>query len=140
MDMVPALLDEITIRYIFVRSNFGFDADEDSNLLDFDEFLECLCRIALIIFGGGLTKDCQGGQTGETNRIFSKSAPRPPELLSEAQKHRLFGSHDAMSAHSVPGEHVVRMKTAATTFGNAASMQPVRDWIRRNPQVLFTQK
>jgi hypothetical protein len=137
MDIVPALLDEITIRYIFVRSNFGFDADDDANLLDFDEFLECLCRIALVIFGRDLTKDCEGGQTGETNRIFSVKAARPPEMLSEAQKHKLFGTD---ATEDVGRVKVVRLKPIVGTFGNAASMEGTREWIRRNPQALASLK
>lgn len=33
------MIGEEDLRFIFVRSNFGLDADDDPNLLDFQEFV-----------------------------------------------------------------------------------------------------
>lgn len=39
MDLCPKHIAEEVLRFIFVRSNFGLDADDDPNLLDFHEFV-----------------------------------------------------------------------------------------------------
>ena len=90
VDILPNLIGEEDVRFIFVRSNFGLDADDDPNLLDFQEFIECLCRIALTIYGQKILSECQGGQTGLTQRIFGQ-VMLDPKLAQADLTHRIFG-------------------------------------------------
>lgn len=117
--------------------------------------IECLCRIALTIYGQKLLVECQGGQTGLTNRIFGQvrpdsaniistgtlssltglpllqEAPRPAELLSPDAKRRFHGSGTTVWEK---GDAVIRLPTPKVVCGTVPNNESTRDWIRQHPQ------
>jgi hypothetical protein len=77
--MCPGLLDELSLRYIFAHANYGWDSDGDVEHLDYPEFLQCLCRVALVAFGSSLLQHAEPGQPGPLRGEGRRGAARGGE-------------------------------------------------------------
>ena len=65
MRICPLLLDELSLRYVFAHAKCGRDRDADAEHLDYDEFVESLCRAALVAYGQHLLRGTEPGQPGQ---------------------------------------------------------------------------
>lgn len=94
--------------------------------------IECLCRIALTVYGQKVAADCQGGQTGLCNRTFGPDAPRPAEILDDAAQDKFFNKQ---AASMLWGKNkVVKLSAPNVAFGTIPNNTSTRDWIREHPE------
>jgi hypothetical protein len=107
----PDLVSEVQAMRIFRKANHGARRDSDERALSYDEFTECLARVALT--HGGY-KPNPGG-----DGALAERAPPPPPQFARAAT--MMPMHQAVRADGSPtrGEHRTLVREASGTYRDA---------------------